>query len=126
MDNNQDKNIIIQRILDLCSQKHYSLYRLAKESNIPNTTLTNMVRTDTMPTFPTIQKICKGLDISIPQFFMSEDYFQSLTDNQREILRLWESLDKKQRLQAMAYLEGLAQSKQLKKELKSQPFFCVC
>ena len=70
-----------------------------------------MVRTDTMPTFPTIQKICKGLDISIPQFFMSEDYFQSLTDNQREILRLWESLDKKQRLQAMAYLEGLAQSK---------------
>ena len=111
MDNNQDKNIIIQRILDLCSQKHYSLYRLAKESNIPNTTLTNMVRTDTMPTFPTIQKICKGLDISIPQFFMSEDFFQCLTDNQREILRLWESLDKKQRLQAMAYLEGLAQSK---------------
>ncbi len=37
------KNSVIRRVQELCKERNMSLYKLAKLSNIPNTTLTNMV-----------------------------------------------------------------------------------
>jgi len=106
---NEEKNKIIRRILELCEKNKISIYRLAINSKIPNTTLNNMIRNNTLPTIPTIEKVCKGFNITLAQFFMSEEVFESLTEEQREILELWEQLDKEQKLCVKGFLMGLSQ-----------------
>ncbi|MDD6043897.1 MAG: helix-turn-helix transcriptional regulator [Eubacteriaceae bacterium] len=106
--NKEEKNSIIRRILELCKINGISVYRLAINSNIPKTTLNNMIRDNKMPTFPTIEKICMGFDITLAQFFMSEEIFESLTQDQKEILELWESLDGQKKLIAKTYMTWLA------------------
>ncbi len=64
------KNSVIRRVQELCKERNMSLYKLAKLSNIPNTTLTNMVAQNKMPTIPTIERICHGFDITLAQFFI--------------------------------------------------------
>lgn len=106
---NADKNKVIQRILELCENKKISIYRLAKDSQIPNTTLHNMIRNDTMPTIPTIEKICKAFGITMAQFFLSEDIYEPLTEEQRVILEMWDALNEYQKELAKAYLMGLCE-----------------
>lgn len=72
---NDEKNKVIQRIQELCKEQEVSIYKLAIRSKIPNTTLTNMISKNTMPTVPTIEKICDAFDITLSQFFSSESIF---------------------------------------------------
>lgn len=109
MNNNEEKNKVIRRILELCEINRITIYRLAINSGIPNTTLNNMIRNNTLPTIPTIEKVCRAFDISLAQFFMSEEIFEILTEEQREILGLWDSLDGQQKARAKAYLMGLSE-----------------
>lgn len=106
---NSEKNKIIRRILELCKINNITIYRLAINADIPRTTLSNMIRNNTLPTIPTIEKICKGFDITLAQFFMSDEIFGSLTSEQSELLELWELLNKEQKIVVKAYLYGLTQ-----------------
>ncbi|MCQ4637801.1 helix-turn-helix transcriptional regulator [Anaerovorax odorimutans] len=86
------KNKVISRILELCDERGISLYKLAKLSDISRTTLNNTVSQNKMPTIPTIEKICNGLDITLAEFFSSENLFPDVTEEQRELIVLWEAL----------------------------------
>lgn len=104
---NDEKNKVIQRIQELCKEQEVSIYKLAIRSKIPNTTLTNMISKNTMPTVPTIEKICDAFDITLSQFFSSESIFGLLSKEQAEILDMWTSLDEQGKALAKAYLKGL-------------------
>lgn len=99
------KNNVIVRIQELCSERGISIYRLAQLSDIPKNTLNNMIAEDRVPTVPTIEKICKGLNITLSQFFTSEKIYPEFTDNQKKLLLVWESLDPGNQEMAMKYLE---------------------
>ncbi len=100
-------NYALTKIESIRMKKGISKYRLASDANIPYTTLTNMFKKDTMPTLPTLQKICEGLDITMAQFFMDEDNKVDLTSQQKQLLLLWEELPKDMQARAIGYLEGL-------------------
>lgn len=100
-------NKIIARIKQLCQEKGISYYRLAKLSKIPNTTLTNMLSKNTIPSVPTIEKLCKGFGISLSQFFAVDHSYPDLTSEQVEILTLWDSLPIEKKETAKHYLYGL-------------------
>ncbi len=105
----QKKNKEIRRIQELCETRGISIYRLSRMSDIPNTTLTNMIKKDTMPTIPTIEKICGAFDITLSQFFASEDiYGDLLTLEQKYVLEIWESLDDRSRELAKVYMKALS------------------
>ena len=53
----RDKDVI-QHIQDLCRERSWTYYRLAKEADIPYSTLNNMVNRTNIPTIPTLQKLC--------------------------------------------------------------------
>ena len=60
------------RILELCSQYHITVNRLATISGITQSTLNNIVSgRNHSTTISTIQKICDGLEITITEFFQS-------------------------------------------------------
>ena len=66
---------------------------LAKKSDIAQSTLSSMMNRENLPTLPTLTKICEGLNITLPQFFMQEsDYVLTLTDNQSAMLSVYNSL----------------------------------
>ena len=60
---------IIQRIKDLCKARSWTLYRLAKESRIPYSTLCTMLHKENSPSVPTLIKLCDGFGITLSAFF---------------------------------------------------------
>lgn len=104
MDENFD---ILERISALCVSKSWSRYRLAQESGIPISTLNNMFNRTNCPTLPTLERICRGFGITLSQFFDGEKHVD-LSDEQEEILTLWDSLQPEDKKLARAYLKGLA------------------
>ena len=84
---------IINRIKELMAEKNISINMLAKKSDIAQSTLSSMMNRENLPTLPTLTKICEGLNITLPQFFMQEsDYVLTLTDNQSAMLSVYNSL----------------------------------
>lgn len=98
----------ILRIKELCKERNFSYYELAKRSHIPYSTLNTMILKNNSPTLPTLQKLCEGFGISLVQFFDFDESMQTLTDAQQECLHLFSSLVPQDQELAIAYMKGLA------------------
>lgn len=65
-----DKSIIGNRIKELCRERNMTINALAVKSNVPPSTLKNIVSGNVENTgVETLSKICDGLNISIKDFF---------------------------------------------------------
>ncbi len=58
-----------ERIRVLMNERGWTPYRLAKESGLSDGTVGNIFRRNTVPSMATLEAICKGLKISLSQFF---------------------------------------------------------
>lgn len=64
-----------KRILELCDEKNITVNKLATLSGVTQSTLNNIVSgRNNSTTISTIKKICDGLDITIIDFFNTEDF----------------------------------------------------
>ena len=97
--------LVIARIRQLCAKKGWSYYRLAKESGIPYSTLNTMMLKTNAPSITTLSKICNGLGVTLAQFFDEQSEPEMLTHEQRECLRIWDSLNRTEKKQAIAYMQ---------------------
>lgn len=95
---------IIERIKTLCGVRGWSLYRLAKESGITYSTLCTMLHKATAPSIPTLVKLCKGFGITLSEFFDTGNGAALLTREQRDFLRLWNSLSTDNQQAAEKYM----------------------
>lgn len=69
------KDKLANRIKYLCKQKCISYYTLSYMSTVPMTTLMHIINRSTKnPGIFTIFKICNGLNITIKDFFDSEEF----------------------------------------------------
>ena len=67
--------VVVKRILDLCKERNITINKLATISGITQSTLNNIVNgRNNSPTVSTIKKICDGLEITIVDFFNTEDF----------------------------------------------------
>lgn len=99
---------VIGRIQELCEARSWTYYRLAKESDIPYSTLSTMLHKTNIPSVPSLVKICDGFGITLSQFFSEEDEVSKLTKDQRVCLQHWDKLDEKSKQLALTYMQGLA------------------
>lgn len=101
---------VLDRIQYLLDFNHWSLYKLAKESGLPYSSLNNIFNRKTLPTIPTLEKICAGFGISMSDFF---DYHQNplktptLADGEQDIINAYRTLSHKDKELLSAYLRGL-------------------
>ncbi len=66
---------LANRINELCKEQRISYYKLSYKSAVPLTTLLHIVDGSTQnPGVMTIMKICEGLNISVKDFFDTEDF----------------------------------------------------
>lgn len=64
------KEAIRLRILNLCEENHLTVNGLSARCGITQSTLNNIVSgRNNSATVATIQKICDGLDMKLPEFF---------------------------------------------------------
>lgn len=69
------KDKLANRIKYLCKQNHISYYTLSYKSTVPMTTLMHIINCSTKnPGIFTIFKICNGLDVTIREFFDSDEF----------------------------------------------------
>lgn len=101
---------VLNRIDFFLKYKHWTLYKLAKVSGLPYSSLNNIFNRRTCPTIPTLEKICKGFDITLSHFFDYETNplkSEDLTDTEQEILYSYNSLSRRDQDRLEAYLMGL-------------------
>ncbi|MCM1467086.1 MAG: helix-turn-helix domain-containing protein [Alistipes sp.] len=109
-----EDNYTLEKIKQLCGAKGWSVYKLAKESKIPYSSLNNIFIRNTQPTIPTLAKICQGLGLSVSEFFQDgfpEDYYfryDTLTEDENDLLKTYQSIDANDKKILLAFAHGLA------------------
>ena len=79
------------RIRELLNERNWTEYKLAKESGLLQSTISNFFKRNTVPSISTLELICKGFGISLSQFF-SEGNMVELSEEQMEFFINWASL----------------------------------
>lgn len=95
---------IQKRIKDLMEERGWTDYRLAMESGLSHSTVSNMFKRNNAPTIPTLEAICKAFGITLSQFFAESEEAVILTDEQREIFATWSLLSPKQKSLLLEFL----------------------
>lgn len=98
---------IIKRIQYLSDVRGWTLYRLSKESGITYSTLCTMIHKATAPSIPTLVKLCQGFGITLSEFFDSGNAWATLSQEQKEHLLQWDSLNSDNRQAAQKYIRYL-------------------
>lgn len=88
---------VLEKITRERMSRDWSEYTLAKNSGIAQSTISTWYRKKLQPSISSIEKICKGLDITLAQFFSYEDQDNTLTPKQQEILDAWKHLNDSQK-----------------------------
>lgn len=101
---------VIEHIQEICRERNWSIYKLAKESNIPYSSLNAMLKHRHIPTIYNLIKICNGFNISIYDFFNSE-LFKKDNIPTEDFLILWNQLSLDEKDLTKAYMSGLLHKK---------------
>ena len=86
----------------------WSEYMLAENAGLPQSTISTWRRKNLQPNVASIEKICAGLGMTLAQFFQTEEAV-ILTEEQKELLRLFGKLSPAQRSAVCAMLEAFRQ-----------------
>lgn len=95
------------RIAELCRKRGYTKYRLAQLTGITQTALGNILNQKSMPTMANLERICDAFEVTIAQFFSEDGSRLDLTDEQKEILDIWDGLEKKEREIFITFIRSL-------------------
>lgn len=84
------------RLQQLMDARGWTVYRLAKESNLSEVTVRNLFRRGTSPSLPTLEAICHGFNITLAQFF-AEGEMVELSPDLKELFECWAPLTPEQK-----------------------------
>ena len=102
-----EEKYIANRIKALCDKKQMTMYALSKKTGISQSSLSNLMKRGSTPTFYTLDRICDGLGITLPQFFSDDIGKLELSSEQKKVLRMWESLTDKEKEVVEIYVRGM-------------------
>ena len=89
---------INKKIEKLRFQRGWSMYELAQEVGITQSTLTSMIKRGNPPKIDTLESICEAFGITLAQFFMEDEQLEVLSRNEKELVSLFRKIsDVKQR-----------------------------
>lgn len=85
------------RIRQLMDERNWSEYKLAKESNLSQSTIANIFKRNNAPTLPTLESVCNAFGLTMSQFFAEGNDPIELTDQQKELFKRWATLNDTQK-----------------------------
>ena len=75
-----------------------SQYELAKRAGMTQSSISTLLNEGTVPKISTLEKICKGFGITLAQFFTLDDNYPDLSEEQKKVLNIWETLSVKEKI----------------------------
>lgn len=111
-----DIKVIKRRISELCDERNWSYYRLAKEAGFQQSTLKSIIKEKNMPSLYTLSKICDAFGITLSSFF-DDPLFETKEYSDKMFNSLWETLSSTEKEKVLIYMHGL-----LGKEIKKEDF----
>ena len=94
------------RIKDLMIKKGWTEYKLAKESGLSQSTITNLFKRNTIPSIPTLEIICDCFGITLAQFFANHNFVE-LTKDQKDLFEKWLYLSPQQKELIMKLIDNM-------------------
>ncbi len=98
---------VLMRLQQLMDARGWSEYRLAKESGLSNSTISNIFRRNNSPTIPTLETLCAAFGLSLSQFFSDGDEPVELTSDQKMLFDKWITLTARQKEIILAIIEEM-------------------
>lgn len=71
---------VLKKIDDLRIQRGWSIYKLAEEAELTESTIANMFARKTLPSIKTLEAICNAFKITLSEFFADENE-KSIAEN---------------------------------------------
>lgn len=93
----------LDRIEELCNDRGWSHYRLAKEMDISPNSIGNLFRRTTVPSIPTLRHICQVFGISMGEFYSTDGSQTILNKQQKYVLDLYNQLGPSNKIRAESY-----------------------
>lgn len=98
---------VLERITYYQKKKGWTEYQLAEEAGMTQSTISSWYRKNIVPSVPSLEKICGAFNITLSQFFATEDETGSLTDNQKQLVNAITRLSEPQQSTLSAFIESL-------------------
>lgn len=98
------------RLQNLMDERGWTIYKVAKAADIPWSTVRNMFKRNTEPSIMTLECLCRGMGITLCQFFDEENQM-GLTDEQAKLIQAWSRLNDKNKRLVSELVDALNQSK---------------
>ena len=96
-----------KRIKQLMEERGWTDYRLAKESGLSHSTVTNMFNINNAPTLPTLEAVCGAFGITLAQFFSKGNGPAEFTEEQRTLFSKWRTLNDEQKKALLALINTM-------------------
>ena len=87
----------LERIRTLLEERGWSVYRLAQEAGVPQSTLANLFLRNNMPMVPTLERICQALGITMAEFFSQQPTLPPEEELTAQLLEEWAALSPAQK-----------------------------
>ena len=94
------------RLQGLMDERGWTIYKVAKEADIPWSTVRNMFKRNTEPSITTLESICRGFGITLAQFFDEENSL-GLSKDQRRLIDQWNLLRECDKQLTLRLIEAL-------------------
>lgn len=96
---------VLARLHELMNSRGWTMYRLAKESGLSQSTIANIYQRNAVPSIDTLERICQGFGITLSQFFAEAEMVE-LTPELKEIFESWRPLTPEQKNAALTMMKA--------------------
>ncbi len=107
-------NKVLIKIQNLMNERNWTIYKLAKESDIPYSSLNSLFLKNNQPTISTLEKICAGFHITMAEFFSDEPPYRTqsyqFTEDELRIIAMYQSLNPHDKRLFTAYIKGFTKN----------------
>ncbi len=115
MNTNQSAGFdVLGRITELRQARGLSVYRLARLSGIPQSTIATWYQKNLHPPIDKIERVCEAMNVSLAEFFRTSDDYYVGKDEDALFLEKWHSLPENEKKALSDMLDLL--SNRLKQE----------
>ena len=87
----------LARLRQIMNQHHMSEYKLSQASGIPLSTINSLFNKGNTPTIPTLEGLCRGLNISLSDFFYEQSTNKDSESETQFLINNWKLLTKEQK-----------------------------
>ncbi len=99
---------VLNRIVELRQERNWTECHLAEKSGLTQSTISSWYRKNTLPTIPSLEKICSAFGITLSQLFLEDSSDNiSLTEEQVELIKNASKLNEEQFAALLNFLQKL-------------------